>query len=249
MNEDLIFGIHAVGNAIDAGQIEEVWILQATTNKRLQKLKQQLNNQAIPVHQVDNKTLNERCRQRHQGVIARLQAQPIPGEKQLKQQLQSRQGSQNSLMLLLDNIEDPRNLGACLRSADAAGVTAVICSKNSSAPITAVARKTAAGAADHLQIYQVSNLARCIDQIKQAGIWVYGMDCDPSSNSIYQTDLTGAAAIVVGNEGKGLRHLIKQKCDHLINIPMLGTVQSLNVSVAAAIALFESRRQRLKSKP
>lgn len=244
MSEDLIYGIHAVSNAINAGQVDEIWTLQNTNNKRLQQLKQQLNNQTIPVHQVDNKTLNERCQQRHQGIIARIKAQPTLGEKQLKQQLQN---WQNPLILLLDNIEDPRNLGACLRSADAAAVTAVICSKNNSAPITAVARKTAAGAADHLPIYQVSNLARCIDQIKQAGIWVYGMDCDPNSSQIYQTDLTGATAIAVGNEGKGLRHLIKQKCDHLINIPMSGTVQSLNVSVAAAIALFESRRQRQKN--
>ncbi|MGJ8663881.1 MAG: 23S rRNA (guanosine(2251)-2'-O)-methyltransferase RlmB, partial [Marinicella sp.] len=145
---------------------------------------------------------------------------------------------------VLDCIEDPRNLGACLRSADAAGVNAVVFGKDKSASITPVTHKTAAGAVEHLDIFQVTNLVRAIETMKEAGVWIYGTALEENSQNIYQTDLTGPVAIVMGNEGKGLRHLVKQSCDHLIHIPMSGEVQSLNVSVATGVALFEVTRQR-----
>ena len=242
MNESLIFGIHAVENAIKTGQVSEVWILRESKNQRLNKLKQLLDKSEVNSHWVSPAELDKLCAEKHQGVVAKVEHLQIHGEKQLKEQLDT---WENPLLLILDSIEDPRNLGACLRSADAAGVTAVIMTKNQSAPITAVTRKTAAGAVDNLALYQVSNLARTMESIKQAGVWVYGTDCSEHSESLYQTDLSGAVAIVMGNEGKGLRHLVKEKCDHLIHIPMAGEVQSLNVSVATGVTLFEVLRQRL----
>ena len=144
-------------------------------------------------------------------------------------------------------IEDPRNLGACLRSADAAGVDLVIFPKHKAAGLTATARKTAAGAAETLRIYQVTNIVSALEILKNNGIWVAGTDCEADSKSIYQSDLTGALALVMGNEGKGIRPLVKKHCDFLVHIPMAGTVQSLNISVATGITLFEALRQRTQS--
>lgn len=238
---NLIFGIHAVENACKAGQINTVWIQKDSKNKRLLKLKALLEKEGVSCLEVPAGELDKRCDERHQGVVAEVNHLQIHGEKQLKAQLPH---WQEPFFLVLDQIEDPRNLGACLRSADAAGVTAVIMTKNNSAPITAVTRKTAAGAVEHVPLYQVSNLARTLETLKQAGVWIYGTDCSEFSQDLYQTDLGGALAIVMGNEGKGLRHLVKQSCDHLIHIPMAGEVQSLNVSVATGITLFEVVRQK-----
>ncbi len=241
MSDSLIFGIHAVENAVKSGHVTEVWILRESKNQRLNKLKAQIEKAGISNNWLSPAELDKMCAEKHQGVLAKVEHLQIHGEKQLKEQLNN---WENPLLLILDNIEDPRNLGACLRSADAAGVTAVIMTKSQSAPITAITRTTAAGAVDHLNLFQVSNLARAIETIKQAGVWVYGTDCSERSESLYQTDLKGAVAIVMGNEGKGLRHLVKEKCDHLIHIPMAGEVQSLNVSVATGVTLFEVLRQR-----
>lgn len=241
---NLIFGIHAVENACKGGQLTTVWLQKDSKNKRLLKLKTLLEKAGVNCIDVAASELDKRCEERHQGVIAEVEALQIHGEKQLKAQLPH---WEQPFLLLLDQIEDPRNLGACLRSADAAGVTAVIMTKNQSAPVTAVTRKTAAGAVDHVPLYQVSNLARTMELLKEAGVWLYGTDCDEHSQNVFETDLSGAVAIVMGNEGKGLRHLVKQNCDHLIHIPMAGEVQSLNVSVATGIALFEVVRQRGKA--
>ena len=185
--------------------------------------------------------LDRLCSERHQGVVASIQSVQLKSEKDLKLRLEQ---WHSPLILVLDCIEDPRNLGACLRSANAAGVTAVVFAKDKAASITPITHKTAAGAVEHLEIFQVTNLVRVIDTIKAAGVWVYGTALEVGSQNIYQTDLTGPIAIVMGNEGKGLRHLVKQSCDHLIHIPMAGEVQSLNVSVATGITLFEVVRQR-----
>ena len=179
-------------------------------------------------------------------MVASIQAVHLKSEKDLKVSLRkwTDDAEKSPLILILDCIEDPRNLGACLRSADAAGATAVVFGKDKSASITAITHKTAAGAVEHLELFQVTNLVRAIEAIKAAGVWVYGTALDTDSLNIYQTDFTGPVALVLGNEGKGLRHLVKQSCDHLIHIPMAGQVQSLNVSVATGVALFEVVRQR-----
>ncbi len=238
---NLIFGIHAVEMALKAGeQVKAVWLQKDAQNKRLLNLLKEVEKAAVPLQRVSLQELDRMCDERHQGVVADIHAVHLKAEKDLKEALKK---WQNPLILVLDCIEDPRNLGACLRSADAAGVTAVVFSKDKSASITAITHKTAAGAVEHLEIFQVTNLARAIDAIKAAGVWVYGTALEADSQDIFQTDLTGAVAIVMGNEGKGMRHLIKQSCDHLIHIPMAGAVQSLNVSVATGVVLFEVMRQ------
>ncbi len=240
--DNLIFGIHAVEMALKAGdQVKTVWLQKDAQNKRLLKLQGAIEKNRLPMQRVSLQELDRMCGDRHQGVVASIHAAKLKSEKELKQALAE---WQNPLILVLDCIEDPRNLGACLRSADAAGVTAVVFSKDKSASITPITHKTAAGAVEHLALFQVTNLVRAIEAIKAAGVWVYGTALDADSQDIYQTDLTGAVAIVMGNEGKGLRHLVKQSCDHLIHLPMAGEVQSLNVSVATGITLFEVLRQR-----
>ena len=150
---------------------------------------------------------------------------------------------QPAFLLILDNIQDPHNLGACLRSADAAGVHAVIAPKDRSVGITDTVRLVACGAAEHVPFVQVTNLARTIRQLKKSGIWIYGA-AGKAAESLYKTDLSGPLAIVMGSEGKGLRRLTSEHCDFLISIPMAGSAESLNVSVAAGICLFEAVRQR-----
>jgi 23S rRNA (guanosine2251-2'-O)-methyltransferase len=147
---------------------------------------------------------------------------------------------------MLDSIQDPRNLGACLRSANAAGVDCVVINKDSSAPINAVVHKTSAGAINQLKIFQVTNLVRTIKSLQAQELWVIGLDGDVTT-SIYDINFIDSTVIVIGTEGKGLRQLTKKTCDQLVTIPMIGNVESLNVSVATGIALFESRRQRQSS--
>jgi 23S rRNA (guanosine2251-2'-O)-methyltransferase len=239
---DLIFGIHAVENALKADQqVKQIWLQKDAQNKRLLNLLEQVEKSSVELSRVSLQELDKMCDDRHQGVVASIHAVHLKSEKDLKAGLKK---WDNPLILVLDCIEDPRNLGACLRSADAAGVTAVVFAKDKSASITPITHKTAAGAVEHLDIFQVTNLVRAIEAIKEAGVWVYGTALEEDSQNIYQTKLTGPVAIVLGNEGKGLRHLVKQSCDHLIHIPMAGEVQSLNVSVATGVALFEVVRQR-----
>lgn len=146
-------------------------------------------------------------------------------------------------LLILDEINDPHNLGACLRSADAAGVHAVIVPKNRSVSLTETVRRVACGAAEKVPFVQATNLARVMDKLREAGIWIVGT-ADEARDSLYQTSLVGPLALVMGSEGKGLRRLTREKCDFLVKIPMFGSVESLNVSVSAGICLFEALRQR-----
>ncbi|HHO68213.1 MAG TPA: 23S rRNA (guanosine(2251)-2'-O)-methyltransferase RlmB, partial [Gammaproteobacteria bacterium] len=146
-------------------------------------------------------------------------------------------------LLVLDGVQDPHNLGACLRSADAAGVHAVIVPRDRAAPLNGAARKVACGAADAVPLVRVTNLARTLRGLRDAGIWIYGAAGD-APQTLYEADLSGPLALVLGGEGKGLRRLTREHCDGLIAIPMAGSVSSLNVSVAAGICLFEARRQR-----
>lgn len=156
-----------------------------------------------------------------------------------------REKTRPCLILVLDGVQDPHNLGACLRSADAAGVDAVIAPIDRSAGLTPVVRKVAAGAADSVPFYQVTNLVRTLEQLKQAGVWVFGAT-DAADESLYRQDFKGSVAVVMGAEGSGLRRLTTAACDGLFSIPMAGSVSSLNVSVATGVTLFEVVRQRLQ---
>ncbi|SHJ42018.1 23S rRNA (guanosine2251-2'-O)-methyltransferase [Malonomonas rubra DSM 5091] len=177
----------------------------------------------------------------HQGVLLKLEPFKYADLGVLLERWQSRGDS--AFFLLLDGITDPHNLGAILRSAEVAGCHGVIVAKDRSCSVTPVVEKTAAGALSYLPLCQVTNLARTIDELKQAGVWCYGLAGEEGSKNLYESDLRGNIALVVGSEGKGLRENIRKHCDGLLAIPMRGQVNSLNASVAAAVSLFEVVRQ------
>ena len=177
-------------------------------------------------------------------MVAETGAAPSLGEKELPAFVEALGGV--VFLLVLDGVQDPHNLGACLRSANAAGVDAVIIPRDRSAPLNATARKVACGAAESLPVIRVTNLARTLRFLREAGIWIYGATGDAES-SLYATVLCGPLALVLGGEGRGLRRLTREHCDGLLSIPMAGSISSLNVSVAAGVFLFEVRRQRARS--
>jgi 23S rRNA (guanosine2251-2'-O)-methyltransferase len=179
---------------------------------------------------------------RHQGVLAIMPAQAFSGEDVLDVA-----ATPDRIVLVLDGVQDPHNLGACLRTAEAAGAHAVVVPKDRAAGLTAVARKAAAGAAERIPVVTVTNLARALTQLKARGYWITGL-AGEASESLYEADLTGPLVLVLGAEGEGLRRLTKEHCDRLVRIPMHGKAESLNVSVAAAVCLYEAVRQRLHGK-
>jgi len=178
---------------------------------------------------------------RHQGVVAEIAPRASDPETQLEEALEA--AGDAPLLLVLDGVQDPHNLGACLRSADAAGVAAVIAPRDRAAGVTPVVRKVAAGAAEIVPFVSVVNLARTLRELKARGIWLVGTDGE-TDKTIYDADFKGPTAIVMGSEGEGLRRLTRECCDLLVSIPMAGAVESLNVSVAAGVGLFEAVRQR-----
>ena len=242
-----IFGFNSIESILikDPHFILKVLIQKNRKDKRISNLISDLSAKNIPFSITDKNKLDRIAKgEIHQGVISEIMLPPSLDEKSL---LDSFEFSDHSpLILILDSIQDPRNLGACLRSANAAGVSHVIINKDGSAPINSIVHKTSAGAISNLQIFHVTNLSRTIKEIQKRGIWVLGLDGNTQS-SIYSVNLDGAIAIVVGSEGKGIRPLIKKTCDQVVSIPMSGNIESLNVSVATAITLFEIKRQRESS--
>tara|TARA_B110000008_G_scaffold247025_1_gene258267 strand:- start:10 stop:756 length:747 start_codon:yes stop_codon:yes gene_type:complete len=242
-----IFGFNSIESILikDPHFILKVLIQKNRKDKRISNLISDLSAKNIPFSITDKNKLDRIAKgEIHQGVISEIMLPPSLDEKSL---LDSFEFSDHSpLILILDSIQDPRNLGACLRSANAAGVSHVIINKDGSAPINSIVHKTSAGAISNLQIFHVTNLSRTIKEIQKRDVWVIGLDGN-SQSSIYSVNLDGAIAIVVGSEGKGIRKLIKKSCDQVVSIPMSGNIESLNVSVATAIALFEIKRQRESS--
>lgn len=240
-----IYGIHAVKSFLDRTpeRIIEVFVLKGREDKRLQPLLNELHNLGVSVQYLNRQTLDNKANgEVHQGVVARVQPAKELNENDLDVILANKQ---NPFLLVLDGVTDPHNLGACLRTADAAGVDAVIVPKDKSAQLTSIARKVACGAAEVVPLIRVTNLARTLRDIQQNhNIWVVGT-AGEATETIYQTKLTGALALVMGAEGDGMRRLTRECCDQLISIPMAGSVSSLNVSVATGVCLFEIVRQRL----
>jgi len=234
-----IYGIHAV-NSILANSPErliEVFVLKGREDKRLQPLLNELYGLGIAVQFVNRQTLDKKSNgEVHQGVIARVQEAKELNEHDLDELLTRKQ---NPLLLVLDGVTDPHNLGACLRTADAAGVSAVIVPKDKSAQLTSIARKVACGAAETVPLIRVLR-----DLQQNHNIWVVGT-AGEATETIYQSKLTGSLALVMGAEGEGMRRLTREHCDQLISIPMAGSVSSLNVSVATGVCLFEIVRQHL----
>jgi len=242
--EQLLIGFHAVSSALKsaAGDVEWVRIAADGKNKRLLELESRAHGSGIKVIRVKISELDKLSgQQRHQGVIASFKGSNVATEGRLEAILDSIDGT--PLILVLDGVQDPHNLGACLRTAEAAGVHLVVICKDRSAGITPVVRRAASGAAETLAIIQATNLARVLRTLKKHGIWLAGTS-DEVSDSLYATDLTGPLALVMGSEGSGMRRLTGELCDYLINIPMAGQVESLNVSVATGVCLYEINRQR-----
>ena len=209
-------------------------------NPRLTELEQIARAKEIPVRRVNEQALSGVAgKVRHQGAAARYAGAPTLDEAQLAALLDN---ADRALVLVLDGVQDPHNFGACLRSA-AAGVSVVVVPRDRAAGVTATVRKTSAGAADRLPIAQVTNLARTLRKLRDQGVWIYGLD-GSAGRPIYDTDLSGRVALVVGGEADGMRRLTREHCDGLVSIPMPGDIESLNVSVAAGVALFEAVRQR-----
>ncbi len=249
MSQTDIFGLHAVTSLLNRnpGRVRRLLVQQGRRDERLQTLLDKAEAHRIKVIELAKAELEQRAGGgRHQGVIAECEPIKALSEKALDVLLDN--AGSAPLVLVLDGVTDPHNLGACLRTADAAGVALVIAPKDKSAPLNATVAKVACGAAEVVPYIQVTNLARTLQSLQQRGIWITGTAGEAEA-SVYETDLTGPCALVMGAEGKGMRRLTRENCDQLINIPMAGEVSSLNVSVATGVCLFEVVRQRqLKAK-
>lgn len=243
---EYIFGFHPIEALLEAAphHLLELYIQQDRKDERLQKLLKKASAHSIAIVETNRKKLDSLSHHaQHQGVVAKARKEVGYGEDDLESILQRATGT--ALLLILDGVQDPHNLGACLRSANAAGVHAVIAPKDNSVGLTPVVRKVASGAAELTPFIQVTNLARTLRWLQEQGVWIYGTAGD-ADQSIYAIDLKGPIALVLGAEGKGLRRLTREHCDGLISIPMVGQIESLNVSVATGVCLFEAVRQRNK---
>lgn len=240
----VIGGLHAVTATLTCapGDVLEVWLRQGSEDGALTACAALARARGITVQTADNRTLDRLYGdEHHQGIVMRRRVPAAPAFGDWCAALPA--AATPPLILVLDTVQDPRNFGACLRVADGAGVGAVIYPRDKSARLNNVVAKAASGAIDTVTLLAVPNLASAIDGLKQAGVWVTGAVHD-SVTSLYALDLSGASALVLGNEGSGLRRLTRERCDHLAHIPMYGKLSSLNVATAAAVALFEARRQR-----
>ena len=239
-----LIGFHAVSSALKgaAGDIEWLRVLANSRNKRLREIESRASGAGIRIIRSTQAELDQLAgQQRHQGVIAGFRGSNVATEGQLDTILDA--AGDTPLILVLDGVQDPHNLGACLRTAEAAGVHLVIICKDRSAGITPVVRRAASGAAETLPVIQATNLARVLRELKQRGVWLAGTS-DAATDQLYDTDLSGPLALVMGSEGSGLRRLTSEICDYLVRIPMAGQVESLNVSVATGVCLYEINRQR-----
>ena len=245
MADAVAYGVHPVRVLLSrgAGRVRRVLLAGGRdAAARLAEIRTLAARAGVQVATVDDATLDRLAEGgRHQGVVAEVAPRSGDPETQLEEALESAQGP--PLLLVLDGVQDPHNLGACLRSADAAGVTAVIVPRDRAAGVTPVVRKVAAGAAETVPLVSVVNLARTLRGLKERGIWLLGTD-DVAEKSLYEADLKGPLALVMGSEGEGMRRLTRECCDQLVSIPMAGAVESLNVSVATGVVLFEAVRQR-----
>ena len=246
MKSQALIGIHPVESALEShpGQVRLLVIAAETKNRRARELESRARSLGIRVESRPRTALDRVSEgQRHQDVMAEFEPGNLHGEKDLDAVFDTLPDPK--LVLVLDGVQDPHNLGACLRTADAAGVGLVILPKDGSAGLTPVARRSAAGAAETMPVLFATNLARVLRKLKDLGVWITGT-ADGAEQDIYQADLQGPLALVMGSEGKGMRRLTSETCDFLVRIPMRGSVGSLNVSVATAVCLFEIQRQRMK---
>lgn len=240
---EVVFGIHAVQALLerDPQRFQQVWILKGRDDRRLQPLITALEAQGIVVQVATRQWLDSKVEGAvHQGIVAQVK----PGKHYQEGDLPDLLASiESPLLLILDGVTDPHNLGACLRSADAAGVHAVIVPKDRSAQLNATAKKVASGAAENVPLIRVTNLARTMRLLQEYHVWIIGT-AGEATHEVWESKMTGPLALVMGAEGEGMRRLTREHCDDLIKLPMAGSVSSLNVSVATGICLFEAVRQR-----
>lgn len=241
-----IYGIHAVQALLERGadRIINVWLDRQRNDPKFQGITKALEKLGVSIERVEKKTLEKlSAGGNHQGVLVSVRLPQEHTEEALKKAVKQHQA--DAFYLVLDQVTDPHNLGACLRTALAAGVQGVIVPKDNACRLNATVCKVASGAAEVLPVYRVTNLSRTLKWLKAEGVWLTGA-AGEAEKDLYQADLKGSVAIVMGAEGKGLRQLTQQQCDQLIKIPMEKTVESLNVSVATGVILYEVVRQRLR---
>ncbi len=242
-SHEILFGIHPVREMLNAGRrsCHCIWMLSDQAQQRRTLLRGLVADRGIPIRECSREQLDVRCGdRRHQGVAAEVTSFP---SMDLEAALLSLDNQPSPLVLALDSISDPQNLGAILRSALCTGVAVVILPKDRSARPTPIVSKASAGAMEHIQLAQVTNLASTLATLKAHGYWVAGTDAG-ADRSLYEAELTGPVVLVIGSEEKGLRRLVRQRCDFLLGIPQVGPVGSLNASAAAAVVLYEAFRQR-----
>lgn len=244
MSGEFVFGWHAVEAVLkrEPERLQQVWIQTGRQDKRVKSITDTLDSLGVRWKVVHRRELDERVSGVHQGIVAAVSESREWTEDDLLAQLAG--SDKPPFLLVLDGVTDPHNLGACMRTADAVGVQAVIVPKDKSASLTPVARKVACGAAETVPFVRVTNLARFLRSLQDQGVWLIGTAGEANA-TLYQADFKGPVALVMGAEGKGMRRLTREHCDQLINIPMLGHVDSLNVSVATGVCLYEALRQRL----
>ncbi|WP_028388961.1 23S rRNA (guanosine(2251)-2'-O)-methyltransferase RlmB [Legionella fairfieldensis] len=244
MSECYVYGVHAVA-ALLANRhrsTKKLYLNQERIDKRLQVILELAEAQQIPIEKLSTQKMNQRFAEfNHQGIVASAGQLAEYSENDLPALLAA--SKQPCLLLILDGITDPHNLGACLRTADATGVDFVVIPKDKSATITPVVSKVACGAAESIPVVRVTNLVRAMEIIKKNGVWIYGA-AGEANETLYTVDCKGSLALVMGAEGEGMRRLTREHCDGLFALPMVGCVESLNVSVAAGVSLYEVLRQR-----
>ncbi len=243
-NLQITFGLHSVRTALKhEGAVTELWVEVKRQDRRIREVLQLAKEIGVSINKVSKEELGTLASGgNHQGVVARTQAPAALDEVSLKALINKLDVP--PFLLILDGVQDPHNLGACLRSADAAGVHAVIAPKDRSVGLGPTVCKVACGAAESVPFVQVTNLARTLRWLQnEAGVWLIGTAGETEA-SLFQTDLTGSLALIMGGEEKGMRRLTREACDAVVKLPMAGKVESLNVSVAAGVALFEAVRQR-----
>ena len=241
--QEWLYGLHAMQAVIEnePERLIEIWVLKGRDDERLINIVNQARRFGVSVQFCNRKVLDDKVKgEQHQGIVARAKPAKTLDESDLDQLLDS---TPVPLLLVLDGVTDPHNIGACLRTADAAGAHALIVPKDKSGGLTGTARKVACGAAEVVPFIQVTNLSRTLKQLQDKGVWVIGT-AGEAEQLIYDCKLSGPMALVMGAEGKGMRRLTRETCDELVKLPMAGSVSSLNVSVATGVCLYEIVRQR-----
>ena len=254
LSEDLLWGIHPIFESLEKEpeRITEIILQKDKRGGKIEGIVEMARLHNIKLSFTDSLRLTGEgsSQVRHQGVIARISDTPLVEFATFVEEMAERiERGEGVRLMICDSLQDPHNLGAIIRSALASGAVGVIVTRERSAPLGGTAAKASAGAMSHIALCQVTNLVAALKDLKNAGFWIFGAVKESEAQSLYATDLTVPSCLVVGSEGKGIRPLVKRECDVLISIPMAGTLDSLNSSVAAAVILFEARRQQLALPP